>query len=300
MKRCILSLAAGLLLVLSACAPAGPQSSEDLIYPTSHPSSTPSSTESQSVAESQSPQPAPEVSSTPAPTESQPAETTQAEAPVWGVQESACSQSDDEDTDVLLVQGKFSLPLIENAEGVAAYEAINQWYLDLSAGLRSDTLANAGQADADYALSKSMGYAFTYYTDEESYEITHQTSQMVSILRTHYGHTGGTYPTLLYMADHFDLTTGEVLTFDDFFTDPDAAAAIALEEVLRQAAQGDANGTTYDAALAESLFKRENFYLTAGAVVFFYQPQDLAPNAAGAPTFPVPRSLFGDLLAPWA
>ena len=300
MKRCILSLAAGLLPVPPACAPAGPQSSEDLIYPTSHPSSTPSPTESQSVAESQSPQPTPEVSSTPAPTESQPAETTQAEAPVWGVQESQCSQNDDEDTDVLLVQGKFSLPLIENAEGVPAYEAINQWYLDLSAGLRSDTLANAGQADADYALSKSMGYAFTYYTDEESYEITHQTSQMVSILRTHYGHTGGTYPTLLYMADHFDLTTGEVLTFDDFFTDPDAAAAIALEEVLRQAAQGDANGTTYDAALAESLFKRENFYLTAGAVVFFYQPQDLAPNAAGAPAFPVPRSLFGDLLAPWA
>ena len=166
--------------------------------------------------------------------------------------------------------------------------------------LRSDTLANAGQADADYALSKSMGYAFTYYTDEESYEITHQTDRMVSILRTHYGHTGGTYPTLLYMADHFDLTTGEVLTFDDFFTDPDAAASIALKEVLRQAAQGDANGTTYDAALTESLFDRENFYLTADAVVFFYQPQDLAPNAAGAPTFPVDRSLFGDLLAPWA
>ena len=294
MKRRILSLAAGLVLVLSACAPAGPQPSEELIYPTSHPSSTPPPTQSQSV------QPTPEVSSTPAPTQSQPVETAQAEAPVWGVQESECSQADDEDTDVLLVQGRFSLPLIENAEGVAAYEAINQWYLDLSAGLRSDTLANAGQADADYALSKSMGYAFTYYTDEETYEITHQTDRLVSILRTHYGHTGGTYPTLLYMADHFDLTTGEVLTFDDLFTDPDAAAAIALEEVLRQAAQGDANGVTYDAALTERLFNRENFYLTADAVVFFYQPQDLAPNAAGAPTFPVPRSLFGDLLADWA
>ena len=283
MKRRILSLAAGLLLVLSACAPAGPQSSEDLIYPTSHPSSSTPPSASEPAQ--------------PTPSSTQPA---QAGAPVWGVQESECSQADDEDTDVLLVQGKFSLPLIENAEGVAAYEAINQWYLDLSAGLRSDTLANAGQADADYALSKSMGYAFTYYTDEESYEITHQTDRMVSILRTHYGHTGGTYPTLLYMADHFDLTTGAVLTFDDFFTDPDAAASIALEEVLRQAAQGDANGTTYDTALAESLFKRENFYLTADAVVFFYQPQDLAPNAAGAPTFPVSRSLFGDLLASWA
>lgn len=294
MKRRILSLAAGLLLVLSACAPAGPQSSEGLIYPTSHPSSTPSPTETQPV-ETQPP-----VSDTPAPTETQPVETPQAAAPVWGVQESECSQNDDEDKDVMLVQGKFSLPLIENAEGVAAYEAINQWYLNLSAGLRSDTLANAGQADADYALSKSMGYAFTYYTDEESYEITHETDRLVSILRTHYGHTGGTYPTLLYMADHFDLTTGEVLTFDDLFTDPDAAASIALQEVLRQAAQGDANGTTYDTALAESLFNRENFYLTADAVVFFYQPQDLAPNAAGAPTFPVDRSLFGDLLADWA
>ena len=91
-----------------------------------------------------------------------------------------------------------------------------------------------------------------------------------------------------------------MLTFDDLFTDPDAAASIALQEVLRQAAQGDANGVTYDAALAERLFNRENFYLTADAVVFFYQPQDLAPNAAGAPAFPVPRSLFGDLLADWA
>ena len=287
MRRRIFSLAAGLLLVLSACAPAGPQSSEELIYPTSHPSSAPSPTESQA------PQPTPEGTASPATTESQAA---QAEAPVWGVQESQCSQNDDEDTDVLLVQGKFSLPLIENAEGVAAYEAINQWYLDLSAGLRSDTLANAGQADADYALSKSMGYAFIYYTDEETYEITHQTDRLVSILRTHYGHTGGTYPTLLYMADHFDLTTGAVLTFADFFTDPDAAAAIALEEVLRQAAQGG----VYDAGLAEELFKRENFYLTDDAVVFFYQPQDLAPNAAGAPSFPVDRSLFGDLLADWA
>ncbi len=291
MKRRIFSLAAGLLLVLSACAPAAPQSSEELIYPTSHPSSTPSPTESHS------PRPTPEVSATPEPTGSLSA---QVEAPVWGTQETQCSQNDDEDTDVLLVQGTFSLPLIENAEGVPAYEAINSWYLDLSAGLRSDTLSNAGQADADYALSKSMGYAFTYYTDEESYEITHQTDRLVSILRTHYGHTGGTYPTLLYMADHFDLTTGEVLTFDDLFTAPDAAAAIALQEVLRQAAQGDANGTTYDTALAEILFKRESFYLTADAVVFFYQPQDLAPNAAGAPTFAVPRSLFGDLLADWA
>lgn len=280
MKRPILSLAAGLLLVLAACAPAGPQPSEELVYPTSHPSAT-----------------APAPSGSVPPSSTQPV---QAAAPVWGVQESTCSQADDEDADVLLVQGKFSLPLIENAQGVPAYEAINQWYLNLSAGLRSDTLANAGQADADYALSKSMGYAFTYYTDEESYEITHETQRLVSILRTHYGHTGGTYPTLLYMADRFDLTTGEALTFDDLFTDPDSAASIALEEVLRQAAQGDAAGAVYDAGLVQSLFKRENFYLTADAVVFFYQPQDLAPNAAGAPTFPVKRSLFGDLLAPWA
>ena len=156
MKRCILSLAAGLLLVLSACAPAGRQSSEDLIYPTSHPSSTPSPTESQSVAESQSPSPRRRC-----PPPLRPLEPARGDHPGRsagvGRPGERVLPDDDEDTDVLLVQGKFSLPLIENAEGVAATRAINQWYLDLSAGLRATPLANAGQADADYALSKSMG-----------------------------------------------------------------------------------------------------------------------------------------------
>ena len=121
---------------------------------------------------------------------------------------------------------------------------------------------------------------------------------MVSILRTHYGHTGGTYPTLLYMADHFDLTTGEVLTFDDFFTDPTPPPPSPWRRCSARPPRGRQRHHLRRRP-AESLFKRENFYLTAGAVVFFYQPQDLAPNAAGAPPSRCPGACSGPAGA-WA
>ncbi len=223
-----------------------------------------------------------------------------APAPQWGEQVSECEELGGEEGDVLLVEGHFSLPHIDNADGVSAYEAINDHYLDLSAALRSDTLANAPQASEDYALSQSMDYPFSHYSDEETFEIKWESGHSVSILRTHYGYTGGVYPTLLYMADHFDLTTGAPLSFADFFPDADAAertARAALEEQRQQAQDGE------EAAALQALldnFRRENFYLTGDAVVFFTQPDRDTPHAAGAVEGAVPLERFGDLMTNWS
>ncbi len=260
------------LLLLSACSPKSGEAEPTPIYPTRRPSAS-----------------VPAVSATPQPTAT-PALPVQ--PPVWGEQTSDCTKTLDEDESVVLVQGEFSLPYIENAEGNKAYEAINLWYLNLSAGLRSDTLANAPMAGDDYAASKSMGYSFTPYTDEETYEITWESEGMVSILRTHYGLTGGVYPQILYLSDCFDLSTGERLSFADCFSDPEGAAQTALDEILRQAAQRP----ELSAEEVEGAFDRENFYLTEEAVVFFYQPEVLAPHAVGGCEFPVPRELLEGLL----
>lgn len=276
MKRRMLPLLGALLFLLAACSPKDPA-------PTVSP--TPSVT------------PAPTVSQTPEPT---PTPTpTQAPAPVWGEQVSECSRYDKTEGDVLLVSGKFSLPLIENAGGVAAYEAINNYYLDLSAGLRSDTLANAPQAAEDYTLSKAMDYPFSPYSDEETFEIKRETSRMVSVLRTHYGYTGGVYPTLLYLSDNFDLTTGEKLTFADFFTDPDQAETLIRSTLQTAADHGvdDDEAVRLNALLTS--FKRENFYLTDDAMVFFTQPDQDTPHAAGAAEGSVSFTALGGLLVDW-
>ncbi|MEG2118819.1 MAG: DUF4163 domain-containing protein [Pseudoflavonifractor sp.] len=273
MKKLCLPLLLGLVFVLSGCkgSPAAP---------TAPPSATPPPP----VAT-----PAPSAPPTAAPTPTPIAD------PVWDSQESSADASDREHPEVLLITCKFTLPHIQNAAASPAYAAINDYYLDLSAGLRTDALANEGQAADDYATSKTMGYAFTPYSDEETFEIKAQSARRVSILRTHYGHTGGAYPTVLYMADHFDLATGKKLTFADRFTDPAEAEKIIRAELLRQGAAHP----EYDQDALTSAFQRENFYPTDGGTVFFYQPESLAPHAAALPVFSVSNDLLEGLVSQW-
>lgn len=273
MKKAVLPLLLGLSLAVAvtSCTPKGPVPSPTAPV-TAGPLPSPVTA---------APSPAPTAAAVP--------------APRWGTRESTCSQSDESDPAVLLVSGKFQLPVIENADGIAAYEAINDYYLDLSAGLRTDTLANAPFAADDYAASKVVGYEFFPYTDEETSEITYESAGLVSILRTHYGHTGGVYPQLLYMAEQFDLATGEELAFADFFTDPDQAEGRIKEAVLQQAAENE----NYDQDAAEQFFRREDFYLTDSGFVFFYQPEVLSPHAAGAAEFAIPYEALEGLLVVW-
>ena len=267
MKRMLPPLLLGLALTLSACAPTPP---------------APTATVT----------PVPTVSAAPSPSPTAPVSPTPAAAPVWGVQSDVYVQPADGHPDVTLAEAKFDLPYIENAAGVAAYTAVNAWYAQLIKDLKSDVQATVAQLQDDYETSLALGDPFTGYSHEAIYEIMYQTEDAVSILRTHYGHSSGPYPSLLFLADRFDLTTGTYLRFADFFTDVDKAEALVLEEVTRQGAEHP----EYDQAAVASAFSRENFYPSAKGLVFFYQPQTLTPQATTRPEFLVPYSLLEGLL----
>lgn len=271
MKRLLLPLTLGLLFSLTACTPKAEIDPNVSATPSPTATASPSPTASLPVS---TPTPAP------------------APAPVWGEQTASCVQPHPDKPDVALVSGEFSLPYIENADGIPAYTAVNNWYGQLMEGLKGDTMANVGQARDDYETSQALGDAFAGYSDEETFEITFEDTDTVGILRTHYGHTGGPYPTLLYMADRFDLKTGIPLHFADFFSDAAGAEELVRAEVLRQAAEF----ADYDQAAAATAFSRENFYLTAEGFVFFYQPQTLNPQAATKPEFLVSYNLLEGLL----
>lgn len=266
MKRVILPLLLGLSLTLSACGSVADK-----------PSLSPTPTASAAV------------SSTPgaAPTQ------TAAPAPVWGTLSDSAEQRHPDHADAVLVAGNFSLPHIDNADGVSAYAAINSWYAKLMENLKSDVIAETAQALDDYETTTALGDVFSGYSGEQTYEITCETDKTVSILRTHYGFSASPYPTLLYMADRFDLATGAFLRFPDFFTDETRAEELIRAEVMRQGAEY----TDYNQDAIASAFNREYFYLTDEGFVFYYQPQILNPQAATKPEFLVPYELLGDLMA---
>lgn len=266
MKRCLPPLLLGLLLALTACSPDAPSP-----VPTVSPTAI------------LSPSPTPIVTSTPAP-ESGP--------PVWGVREGEILQNVPDAPDTMLVEGRFALPYIENADGVHAYTAINDWYAKLLEDLKGDVLGNAAQALDDYETSLSLSIPFIGYSDEEVYEVVYESETTAAILRTHYAHSSGPFPSLLYLADRFDLGSGAVLRFADFFADPERAESLILDEVVRQgAAHAD-----YDQSALSSAFNREYFYPTAEGLLFFYQPLTLNDQAAVKPEFLVSYGLLEGLL----
>lgn len=271
MKRVFPPLLLGLLLALTACKPA-PE-------PSASPAPLPSPTVSETAPSVTPPGPSPTEVRIP--------------APVWGSQVSECSQANPDDGSITLVTGSFTLPHVENAGDVPAYAAINRYYEDLAEGLKSDALADVSLALDDYRTAQALGDPFTAFSSEETYQVVHETESTAVILRVHYGHYGGPYPSLLYMVDAFDLTTGQVLAFSDFFSDAERAEEIIRAEILRQGA-GHAE---YDQSALASAFQKENFYPTEEGFVFYYQPGTLSPNAAGLSSFTVPYDLLDGLLS---
>ncbi len=270
MKPMLPPLLLGLALALSACAP-------NKSVPTAPVTPTPTVT----VSAAPSPTPVESVSPTPA------------AAPVWGVQSDDYVQTAQGHPDVILVEGKFDLPYIDNADGVAAYGAVNAWYAKLLKDLKGDVQAAVAQQQDEYETALALGDPFTGYSHEATYQVVYQTGDTAAILRTHYGHSSGPYPSLLFLADRFDLNTGAYLRFANFVTDADKAEAVVLKEVKRQGA----GRAEYDQGAVASAFSLENFYPTEEGFVFFYQPQTLTPQAATRPEFLVPYSLLEGLLS---
>ena len=265
MRRLLLPLFLGLMLTLSACSPA----------PEVSPSPTAPS----------SPSPVPTVTVTPAP---------EAVAPVWGTQTGSYRETVPGHPDLMLVEGNFSLPHIENAAGIPSYTAINGGYETLLSNLKKDVQDNVPLALDDYETARSLEIPFLGYSDEEEYQVIYQSETTAAILRTHFAHSSGTFPSVIYLVDRFDLQTGAILRFADFFTDPDRAEAIILAEVKRQGAEHP----EYDQEVIPLVFQREFFYPTETGLLFFYQPLTLKNDqAAVKPEFLVPYSILEGFLS---
>ncbi len=267
MKRFLPPLLLGVLLALSACSPDAPGPSPvPTVTPTATAAPTPSATP---------PAPVP------------------AAAPVWGVQEGSYWQTVPDEPETMLVEGRFALPYIENAAGVPAYTAINSWYAQLLEDLKGDVRDNVALALDDYETARSLEIPFLGYSDEEVYQVIYESETTAAILRSHFAHSSGPFPSVLYLVDRFDLQTGASLRFADFFTDPDQAEAIILAEVKRQGAEHP----EYNQEAVASAFQQEYFYPTEAGLLFFYQPLTLNDQAAVKPEFLVPYGLLEGLLS---
>lgn len=253
-----LLLTAALVLTLAACTPAEPQASP---------------------------------SPTPVPTATQPEETAPLEL-VWKDQTFAKDFTADDGTVVMSVDYVF--PDIENADAVPAWQKIRDYYSTEGMAYLSDASELAGYAAGDYEVAQAMGEDFLPYGESMNYRIVLQTEDLVSIVRSYYANsvTGAAHPSNFQFSENFDLTTGEKLSLGDCFTDPDAGRVRVLDLLEQKGADAG-----YSRAVLEAELNDTYFYLSDQGLVIYYQPDTLAPYAAGLLEFTLPYADLQDLLA---
>lgn len=239
------------------------------------------------------------TSATSTPTQAPSPSPTQVPAPVITVQSDSKEYKAQDSALILTVD--CSLPFIENAQGVPAYEAINSYYKsEMSSHMDSSASDLLSTAQEDYDYSKEENYDFNSYASQMSFTQTLLGETRASFYRTVYSYTGGAHGNLAVIGDTFDLSDGKRLSLGDLFSVPEEEYTKRLQEEMIALAGTDPDLKEqlfegYEQSIPE-YFDPDNFYLTDEDLVIFYQPYDIAPWAAGVPTFKLPLEGLKDIL----
>lgn len=163
----------------------------------------------------------------------------------------------------------------------------------LFAQLKDEASEFDDEALAQLTFSREIGL-------EKSWE----SSRYVTYLTHSYSYTGGAHGLVAWSGRTFDKITAQPLTL---YIDPAYATDATLQALLRDGLQryfDEAEGTD-SVDLASRLFVDDinaiplpvtDLWLSAEGVVFLYQSYEIAPYAAGHPTFAVPMDALRPFL----
>lgn len=214
-------------------------------------------------------------------------------APVWTQQVYDQEFTADDGTPVMSV--RYVFPDLEQAEQRPAWAAVRAYYESEGLAYLENARELAGYAADDYAVSQAMGTEFLPFSEESSFRFSYQTDELVSVVRSYYANsvTGAAHPANFQFSEQFDLLTGKRLALSDVFSDQDAARGRILDYVSQNLLSNEA---PYSRELLEQEFNDDYFFLNQETFVVYYQPDTIAPHAAGIIQFAVPYTQLEDLM----
>lgn len=208
----------------------------------------------------------------------------------------------DEESGTPLLEAKLSVPKAGGQAVTPAQEWISDYYEAELEKLRDEAEELSARAQEDFTYFRTEGTEFHTYALEASYELTLNTPQYASFLRTHYYYGGGAHGEITLTGDTFDMSAGARLELGNLFTVPEEEyLPRLLAEVDRQLkAHAENDGwPVWTEEEMQSAFDPACFYLTPEGLTVYYQLYSLGPYALGTPEFPIERAVLEDILISW-
>jgi hypothetical protein len=155
-------------------------------------------------------------------------------------------------------------------------------------------------AIADYENSIANGFPVRKYEAYTDYTVTYNTDNILSLYFDQYEYTGGAHGMTYRISDNWDLYSGSRISLEDLFPNMTDYEEYIMNTIIQQIDADMASGNQmyfedYEQLVRES-FDSNHFYLAEEGVVLYFDLYDIAPYAAGMPTFIIPYGENGATL----
>lgn len=187
---------------------------------------------------------------------------------------------------ITLINVKCSYPIIENKTNNEFLASINDEYkLNVQKFLNE---AEESKEDAQ-SLYEMQGEYFLPYTRELDYYININKNGLLSITNNAYYYSGGAHGSYLMTSRTFDINAKKDLKLEDIINDNKWNIKENIYKLFKEKLQNDGLDLTdvWGELLKEEI-DNVNFYIRDGALVLYFNTDQVTPYVLGRPTLEVP------------
>lgn len=205
----------------------------------------------------------------------------------YAVSSAHISKNVTDDKGNILITMAFEYSVIENKDNNAFITAINEQYKKDAETVVSDMEAEFKDSAAAILASEGKNYRPMVFT--RSFEVGLNQDNLLSITELDYADTYGAHPNTLRSSRTFNLAENKELTLSEVLgknaADTDSYVKEKFDAYVKE---NIGEFIEYYQEYSEKMLSSVNFCLTDDALVLYYNPYDILPYAAGAPTVKVP------------
>lgn len=165
---------------------------------------------------------------------------------------------------------------------------------------RSNVMNLYQMAMVEYEYSVANNYPIRQFEAFVDFVVTYNQNCMISLYFDQYEFAGGAHGLTVRYADTWNLNKSKKMELSDFFVHRSNYKEYIIRTINKQIEEALAKKDAmyfddYEKLVREN-FKTNNFYLSKDGLVIFFQQYDIAPYAAGLPTFVIPYGPGGAAL----
>ncbi len=162
---------------------------------------------------------------------------------------------------------------------------------------RSNVMNLYQMAMVEYEYSVANDFPIRQFEAFVDFTVTYNQNCMLSLYFDQYEYAGGAHGLTYRYSDTWNLSKSKRMDLVDFFPGRNQYKKYLIETINKQIAAEVAKGNgmffeNYEKLVSENL-KTNSFYLSEEGVVIYFQQYDIAPYAAGIPTFVIPYGQNG-------